>query len=104
MKFIHTLNTFFLLNDESIAEIKNKNAKVLFLHEMQYYRVVNKNVEEAVVAVKEMNVIDMHKRAGLGITGDIHYGHWRDKNFPSRTYFSSRKSYMGFQDMIVSKK
>ena len=96
------LNTFLLLNEPTLLALEKKEAKIQLPYERDGYRVGSKKAEEAVVAINESAVRELHKESGLTIVEPILYGHWRRKEVPARTYYKSAKGYYAYQDMVVA--
>jgi SAM-dependent methyltransferase len=87
------LITYFLLNEESSALIKNGKGTYNFEHEMQGYRTINAKQPEAAIAYPEPFVRDLYGKCGLKLREPLHYGLW-----------SGRTHYLGFQDVVIAVK
>ena len=88
-----TLITFFLLNDESLALIKEGKASFNFEHEMPGYRVTRVEIPEAAIAYPEDFVRYLHAECGLELREPLRYGTW-----------SGRTDAMSGQDVVVAVK
>ena len=72
-----TLNTIYLLNDESLALLDGEGSKQGSTHEFgQVARVKKLERPEAWIAYEEAFIRDVHERAGLTIEAPIRYGNW----------------------------
>lgn len=96
------LNTFLLIDDQTLGALERGETKVRLPYEREGYRVGSRKAEEAVVAVDESTVRELHKESGLTIVEPILRGHWRHKEVPARTYYKSAKGYYAYQDMVVA--
>lgn len=76
------LMTFFLLNRESIAAVRDGNASRRFAHEGDGYRYDIRDRPEAAVAYREDDVLRFCEQAGLVLSADIRYGRWSGRPQP----------------------
>ena len=88
-----TLSTFFLLNEESSALIKEGRGFLNFEHEMRGYRIANVDNPEAAIAYPEDFVRYMYGKTGLELQEPLRYGTW-----PGRT------DGMSGQDVVIAVK
>lgn len=88
-----SLITFFLLNEQSSALIKEGKGSFNFEHEMQGYRTDSAANPEAAIAYPEAFVRDLYGEYGLELREPLHYGTW-----------SGRTDGMSFQDVVIALK
>jgi ubiquinone/menaquinone biosynthesis C-methylase UbiE len=88
-----SLITFFLLNEESSALIKEGKGVFNFEHEMQGYRIVNIEKPEVAIAYPEAFVRDQYGKCGLELREPLRYGKW-----------SGRTAGMSGQDVVIAVK
>lgn len=88
-----SLITFFLLNEESLALMKEGKGPLNFEHEMQGYRTTNIENPEAAIAYPEAFVRDLYGKCGLELREPLRYGSW-----------SGRTDGMGGQDAVIAVK
>jgi ubiquinone/menaquinone biosynthesis C-methylase UbiE len=88
------LITYFLINQESLAGIKDKKSKFSFAYQFnEHCRLDNEKTPESAIAYREEYIRELYKRNGFSITSPILYGGW-----------SGRKDFLSFQDIIVAHK
>ncbi|HTD27997.1 MAG TPA: class I SAM-dependent methyltransferase [Xanthomonadaceae bacterium] len=87
------LATYFILNDESNAQVKAGKGSFAFLREPGGYSVANRQVPENAVAYDEEDVLAQLDRTRLDIRHPIHYGSWCD-----------RPRFLSFQDIVIAEK
>jgi SAM-dependent methyltransferase len=87
------LITFFLLNEESLALVKEGKANYSFEHEMEGYRTISAKHPESAIAYPEAFVRDLYGQCGLRLREPLHYGLW-----------SGRTDYVSFQDVVIAVK
>jgi len=83
--------SYFLLNEESIGNIKNKLSTINFEFEFEGYRSNDKKYPEQAIAYDEKYIVNLYKKNNLEILGSIHYGNW-----------SGRKNTNFGQDVIIA--
>ncbi len=88
-----SLITFFLLNEESLALIKEGKGSLNFEHEMQDYRTTNVENPEAAIAYPEAFVRDLYGECGLELREPLRYGKW-----------CGRTDGMSGQDVVIAVK
>ncbi len=88
-----TLITFFLINEESSARIKEGKAFFTFEHEMPGYRTTHVENPEAAIAYPESFVRYLYGECGLELREPLHYGAW-----------SGRTDGMSGQDVAIAVK
>ena len=94
-----SLITYFLLDDEALMLINEKNSKpysgreLNFRYKRENYRTIDQNLPELAVAYELPFIINQYKRNGLEIHDPIYYGSWCGK-----------EKFLGNQDMIVATK
>ncbi|WP_255396647.1 class I SAM-dependent methyltransferase [Mycobacterium sp. E3198] len=71
-----SLNTFFLLNEESSALIKEGKSPFSFEHEMPGYRTTHVGNPEAAIAYPEAFVRWLYGECGLELREPLLYGNW----------------------------
>jgi SAM-dependent methyltransferase len=84
--------TFFLLNDESLALMKNGKSDWNFKYDFGEYRTATDKVVEAAVSYNEDFILSFYKKYGLSIKS-IRYGSW-----------CRRPNFLTYQDIIVATK
>ncbi|MBK7028526.1 MAG: class I SAM-dependent methyltransferase [Bacteroidales bacterium] len=84
--------SFFLLNDESEALLKQQPTHMNFPIDKGFYRLHSSRVNTANIAFKEEWVKDEVKKSGLAMNS-IHYGGW-----------CPRKEFLDYQDIIICSK
>ncbi|ORW33326.1 hypothetical protein AWB91_09405 [Mycobacterium paraense] len=87
------LNTFFLLNEESSALIKEGKASFNFQHEMPGYRTTHAEHPEAAIAYPEAFVRYLYGECGLELREPLRYGTW-----------CGRTNGMSGQDVVIAVK
>jgi SAM-dependent methyltransferase len=85
------LITFFLLNEESSALIKEGKGFLKFEHETPGYRMTNANVPEAAIAYPEAFVRYLYGECGLELREPLRYGTW-----------CGRTNGMSGQDVVIA--
>ena len=88
-----SLITFFLLNEESSALIKEGKAFFNFEHEMPGYRVTHAENPEAAIAYPEAFVRWLYGECGLELREPLRYGKW-----------CGRTNGMSGQDVVIAVK
>jgi SAM-dependent methyltransferase len=88
-----SLITFFLLNEESSALIKEGKALFNFEHEMPGYRMAYADNPEAAIAYPEAFVRFLYGKTGLELQEPLRYGKW-----------SGRTDGMSGQDFVIAVK
>lgn len=88
-----SLITFFLLNEESLALIKEGKGSFNFEHEMQGYRTDNLAHPEAAIAYPEAFVRELYEERGYELREPLRYGTW-----------SGRTDGLSFQDIVIAVK
>jgi SAM-dependent methyltransferase len=87
------LATYFLLNEESTALIRQEQSSQKFVHRIgECLTTTLRNPEEA-LAHPETNVRQLLQSRGLTIDEPVHYGAW-----------SGRKDFLSYQDIVVATK
>ena len=84
--------SFFLLNDESLAFMKDGKSDPVFRYDFGTYRTKTDKVVEAAVAYNENFLLSLYKKYGLSIKS-ISYGSW-----------CGRQNFLTYQDIIVASK
>jgi SAM-dependent methyltransferase len=69
------LNTFFLLNEESLKGIEQQASEIKLRHQMDGYLVARKEVPEEAVGLPEQTVLNFHSECGFS-RPTISYGSW----------------------------
>jgi SAM-dependent methyltransferase len=85
------LITWFLLDDEAEARIRDGTSPTLFTHDLDGCRVVDAGVPESAVAYREEDAREMYARHGLAIVEPIRWGGW-----------SGRAERLSSQDIVVA--
>jgi SAM-dependent methyltransferase len=88
-----SLMTFFLLDAESIAAVREGRTKRSFAHEGEGYRYDVAGRPEAALAYREEDALSFLEQAGLTLDGPIRHGRWR-----------GRGGDFAGQDVIVAKR
>lgn len=88
------LITFFLMNAESIALMKNKKAiqNIIYKIDNNSYT-ENINIPESTIGFNEEYINELFDKNGLNIIQPIHYGSWCGRN-----------KFTSYQDIIVAEK
>jgi len=87
------LITWFMLNAESEASMKQGKSSIDVSHPMGECRVRNLEVPEEAVAHPEVKVLEYYRNAGLMVDPSIRYGSW-----------CGRTSFLSFQDICIGRK
>jgi SAM-dependent methyltransferase len=87
------LNTFFLLNAESLQGIEAGRSQFDFRHRVGHALMVSEAEPEKAIAFDEPWIYALHAHAGLEIVEPLHYGAW-----------SGRTPYVSGQDMVLAVK
>lgn len=95
------LITYFLLNEESLREMKTPPTLLTFQHEVDGFRVEDPDIPEKAIAFDESYVKSLYGKYGLEIVGPIHYGSWCGR--PNYTWVGAPR-YLTAQDLIVATK
>ena len=88
-----SLNTFFLLNQESLELIESGRSLVDFKYDFGLYRVMDKDTPEAAIAYQESFTRKLHEEHQLEIVEPIHYGRW-----------CGREGSLEYLDIVVARK
>lgn len=86
------LITYFLLNTQSLAQIKANASTQDFQYVFSKYRTTSETAPEGAIAYDETYIRGLYSKFGLDITGCL-YGSW-----------SGRKDFLNYQDIIVASK
>jgi ubiquinone/menaquinone biosynthesis C-methylase UbiE len=87
------LATFFLLDDEARALMKEKKTSISFPFQVEpSCWAANESEPEAALCYDESFVRRMYREAGFEIVGDIGWGHWSGRKIP----------WGGYQDQVVA--
>jgi hypothetical protein len=84
------LLTFFILNDESKAQIAADRAVVPLKHKMNGFYTSTPSCPENAIGYEEEDLLKMLSHAGLEIEGSIHFGEW-----------CRRPKFLSFQDILI---
>ena len=88
------LITFFLINKESLTQIKNvKSSQNLKFQIDEFSFTKDKNFPEGAIGFNEEFIKDLFKQNNLIIEKPIHYGSW-----------CGRRDYLSYQDIIIAHK
>ncbi|RIH99837.1 class I SAM-dependent methyltransferase [candidate division NPL-UPA2 bacterium Unc8] len=88
------LITFFLMNAESIALIKNKESTQNLIYKIDNNSFAkDKNIPESAIGFNEDYIKELLNKNGLNLIQPIHYGSWCGRN-----------SFVSYQDIIVAEK
>lgn len=87
------LITYFLLNQESKEQIRQKRGLYSFQHALGDCKVEHDDLPEDAVAFEEDYVRNLHGKHGLNVVDPIHYGSW-----------CGRSAFLSFQDIVVAAK
>jgi SAM-dependent methyltransferase len=85
--------TWFLLNDESVADIGQGRSSVDLRHDLGECRVAFLHTPSAAVGYQERLVRQHLAERGLAVVEPIHYGSW-----------CGRREFLSFQDIVVATK
>lgn len=88
-----SLITWFLLNPESEALIREGASSLDFVHALGECLTTNPETPEEAICYRQSHVIELYERAGLEIEPPIRYGSW-----------CGRKRYLSYQDLCVARK
>jgi ubiquinone/menaquinone biosynthesis C-methylase UbiE len=88
-----SLNTFFLLNQESLELIESGRSLVEFKYDFGAYRVKEKDTPEAAITYQESFIRKLHEENQLEIAEPIHYGRW-----------CGREDSLEYLDIVVARK
>jgi ubiquinone/menaquinone biosynthesis C-methylase UbiE len=83
--------TYFLLNEESLRLIDNRQSREDFKYNLGKFRTVDRNIPEYCVAYNESFIINLYDKYGLKIIEPILYGLW-----------CGRKLFTSYQDIIIA--
>jgi hypothetical protein len=84
---------FFLLNEESLRLVADRQSSQDFRHVLDRCRTTDPRTPEAAIAYPETWVRELFRRQSFGIQEPIHHGSW-----------CGRKRYLSYQDIIVAVK
>jgi hypothetical protein len=88
-----SLITYFLLNEESAALIREGKSRIAFVPMTDTLHVRDRDVPEDATAFPEAWVRAAYERVGLEIREPVRYGSW-----------SGRRESLSFQDIVVAEK
>jgi ubiquinone/menaquinone biosynthesis C-methylase UbiE len=87
------LITFFILNEDSIKQIRLGHSTLDFRYTVNNCLTINEEEPELAIAYEEEIVVRLFNKYGLKITQPIHYGNW-----------CKRDRFLTYQDLIVATK
>lgn len=85
--------TYFLLNTESLGNIKDNRSSFNFEYELEGCRTSNKETPEAAIAYDENKIRELYNKYKLDIAEPIKYGTWCGKS-----------DGLSYQDIVFAKK
>lgn len=91
-----TLNSLFLLNQDSKALIEAGACPISLSNDMGVYRIKDAAMPEAFVAYEQDFLVKVHREAGLELLGPVRYGAWcgrsvQDKGFGGKDLVTAIK-------------
>lgn len=88
------LITFFLMNAESIALIKNNKSTQNLIYKIDNHSFTkDSNIPESAIGFNEDYIQELFDKNGLNIIHPIHYGSWCGRN-----------NFISYQDIVVAEK
>ncbi|PLR76609.1 class I SAM-dependent methyltransferase [Bacillus sp. V3-13] len=87
------LISFFLLNKESLENIKKHLSILPFIDGNEKYQTINKSLEEVAIAYDETFIRTILQKYNLGIIEPVFYGSW-----------SGREKFLSGQDIVIIEK
>jgi len=87
------LITWFILDEQSKAQIQNGKSEMPFTHEKGYYRLMSEKVETANIAYEWEYVKNLYKSNNISILEPARFGWW-----------SKREPSFDFQDILIGQK